>query len=199
MNAIPDPVHVTRRGRVLEVVLDRPKANAIDAATSRRLGDVFKAFRDDPELRVAVLTAAGEKFFCPGWDLKAAADGDAFLQNAKAVAAAIARLKQENKKVLSLEAEELLEEAGEVPEPSPTSSDMSLTSRVKRETKARRAGHERRAWGRRPGRTMARGRGGVKEAGRQEPMYIPWTGQHRPPARGRQQRSAQGATKPNES
>lgn len=76
MNAIPDPVHVTRRGRVLEVVLDRPKANAIDAATSRRLGDVFKAFRDDPELRVAVLTAAGEKFFCPGWDLKAAAAGE---------------------------------------------------------------------------------------------------------------------------
>ena len=25
---------------------------------------------------VAILTAAGEKFFCPGWDLKAAADGD---------------------------------------------------------------------------------------------------------------------------
>jgi hypothetical protein len=35
------------------------------------------SFRDDPELRVALLTAAGEKFFCPGWDLKAAAEGDA--------------------------------------------------------------------------------------------------------------------------
>ena len=34
-------------------------------------------FRDDPELRVAILTAAGEKFFCPGWDLKAAAEGEA--------------------------------------------------------------------------------------------------------------------------
>jgi crotonobetainyl-CoA hydratase len=41
------------------------------------LGETFKAFRDDPDLRVAVLTAAGEKFFCPGWDLKAAAGGDA--------------------------------------------------------------------------------------------------------------------------
>jgi len=28
-------------------------------------------------LRVAILTGGGEKFFCPGWDLKAAADGDA--------------------------------------------------------------------------------------------------------------------------
>ncbi|MCL4122559.1 UNVERIFIED_CONTAM: hypothetical protein GTU68_053641 [Idotea baltica] len=41
------------------------------------MGEVFRDFRDDPELRVAVLTAAGDKFFCPGWDLKAAADGDA--------------------------------------------------------------------------------------------------------------------------
>jgi crotonobetainyl-CoA hydratase len=28
-------------------------------------------------LRVAIITGAGDKFFCPGWDLKAAADGDA--------------------------------------------------------------------------------------------------------------------------
>ena len=62
---------------VLEVVLDRPKANAIDLATSRRMGEVFAAFRDDPTLRVALLRAAGERFFCAGWDLKAAAGGDA--------------------------------------------------------------------------------------------------------------------------
>ena len=73
MNA---PIRTERRGRVLEVTIDRPKANAIDAATSRIMGDVFASFRDDPELRVAILTAAGEKFFCPGWDLKAAADGE---------------------------------------------------------------------------------------------------------------------------
>ena len=71
------PVRAVVRGKVLEVTLDRPKANAIDLATSRIMGDVFKAFRDDPDLRVALLTAAGEKFFCPGWDLKAAAGGDA--------------------------------------------------------------------------------------------------------------------------
>ncbi|MGE0212175.1 MAG: carnitinyl-CoA dehydratase [Parvibaculaceae bacterium] len=72
-----DPIRTERRGNVLEVTIDRPKANAIDAATSRVMGDVFAKFRDDPALRVAILTGAGEKFFCPGWDLKAAAAGEA--------------------------------------------------------------------------------------------------------------------------
>ena len=71
------PVKTRRDGAILEVILDRPKANAIDLATSRVMGEVFRDFRDDPELRVAILTGGGEKFFCPGWDLKAAADGDA--------------------------------------------------------------------------------------------------------------------------
>ncbi len=70
------PLNVERRGAVLEVTIDRPKANAIDAATSRIMGDVFAGFRDDTDLRVAILTAAGDKFFCPGWDLKAAAAGE---------------------------------------------------------------------------------------------------------------------------
>jgi crotonobetainyl-CoA hydratase len=71
-----DAVKVALDGSVLEVTLDRPKANAIDAATSRRMGEVFQAFRDTPALRVAVITGGGEKFFCPGWDLKAAAQGE---------------------------------------------------------------------------------------------------------------------------
>jgi len=70
------PVKTTRNGPVLEVTLDRPKANAIDLHTSRLMGEVFREFRDDDTLRVAIITGAGEKFFCPGWDLKAAADGD---------------------------------------------------------------------------------------------------------------------------
>jgi crotonobetainyl-CoA hydratase len=72
-----DPIRTRREGAILEVTLDRPKANAIDLTTSRIMGEVFADFRDDPDLRVAILTGAGEKFFCPGWDLKAAADGDA--------------------------------------------------------------------------------------------------------------------------
>jgi crotonobetainyl-CoA hydratase len=40
------------------------------------MGDVFAGFRDDDALRVAILTATGDRFFCPGWDLKAAAAGE---------------------------------------------------------------------------------------------------------------------------
>lgn len=72
-----DVVRTRREGAILEVTLDRPKANAIDLATSRLLGETFKDFRDDPNLRVAIVQTAGEKFFSAGWDLKAAADGDA--------------------------------------------------------------------------------------------------------------------------
>jgi len=71
------PIKTRREGGILEVTLDRPKANAIDLATSRIMGEVFRDFRDDPDLRVAILRAAGDKFFCPGWDLKAAAAGEA--------------------------------------------------------------------------------------------------------------------------
>jgi len=71
-----NPIKTHRDGTILLVTLDRPKANAIDLATSRTMGKVFADFRDDPELRVAIITGGGEKFFCPGWDLKAAADGD---------------------------------------------------------------------------------------------------------------------------
>ena len=71
------PIRTRIEGAILEVTLDRPKANAIDLATSRVMGEAFKAFRDDDNLRVAIITGGGDKFFCPGWDLKAAADGDA--------------------------------------------------------------------------------------------------------------------------
>ncbi len=69
------PLWITRNGAVLEVVLDRPPANAIDAATSRAMGECFAEFRDDPELRVAIIIGAGEKLFSAGWDLKEAAQG----------------------------------------------------------------------------------------------------------------------------
>ncbi|KRO89949.1 MAG: carnitinyl-CoA dehydratase [Paracoccaceae bacterium] len=71
------PILTRREGGILEVTLNRPKANAIDLITSRIMGQVFRDFRDDDSLRVAIMRAEGEKFFCPGWDLKAAAGGDA--------------------------------------------------------------------------------------------------------------------------
>lgn len=72
-----ESLHIKRNGYILEITLDRPKANAIDAKTSFEMGEVFQHFRDDPELRVAIITGAGDRFFSAGWDLKAAADGEA--------------------------------------------------------------------------------------------------------------------------
>jgi crotonobetainyl-CoA hydratase len=69
-------VKTRTEGHIFEVTLDRPKANAIDLLTSRRMGEVFQSFRDDAELRVCIVRTAGEKFFSAGWDLKAAAAGD---------------------------------------------------------------------------------------------------------------------------
>ncbi len=63
-------------GGILEIILDRPKANAIDRATSVAMGEIFTDFRDNPDLRVAIITGGGEKFFSAGWDLKAAASGE---------------------------------------------------------------------------------------------------------------------------
>ena len=72
-----NPIKTKVTGKILEVRINRPKANAIDLKTSRQMGKIFADFRDNPKLLVAILTAEGEKFFCPGWDLKAAAGGDA--------------------------------------------------------------------------------------------------------------------------
>jgi crotonobetainyl-CoA hydratase len=71
-----DGIRTATDGAVLEVTIDRPKANAIDLKASRRLNEVFTSFRDDPALRVAIITGAGDRFFSPGWDLKAAAAGE---------------------------------------------------------------------------------------------------------------------------
>lgn len=74
-----DFLKISRNGQILEIVLDRPKANALDAPSSRELGSIFAEFRDDPGLRVAILSGAGKKFFSGGWDLNAVANGEEYL------------------------------------------------------------------------------------------------------------------------
>jgi crotonobetainyl-CoA hydratase len=69
-------ITTTTDGPILEVTLDRPKANAINLAASQRLNEVFCTFRDDPKLRIAIITGAGDRFFSAGWDLKGAAAGE---------------------------------------------------------------------------------------------------------------------------
>ena len=72
---------VTRNGQILEIVLDHPKANTINGPLSRAMGRLFAEFRDDPELRVAILTGAGERFFSAGWDLKGASGDEGYLDD----------------------------------------------------------------------------------------------------------------------
>ena len=76
-----DEVRTKTEGGIYEVTLDRPKANAIDLKTSRIMGETFKHFRDNPDLRICIVRTAGERFFSGGWDLKAAANGDLVTDN----------------------------------------------------------------------------------------------------------------------
>ncbi|MCC0014844.1 MAG: crotonobetainyl-CoA hydratase [Rhodobiaceae bacterium] len=80
MNAMSH-VETVRRGRVLEVTLNKPKVNAIDLEMSRDMGRAFAELREDPDLWCAILTGAGEKIFSAGWDLKALDAGDMALDN----------------------------------------------------------------------------------------------------------------------
>ncbi len=68
-------------GPIYEITINRPKVNAIDTPTSRKMGEAFVHFRDNPDLRVCIVTAAGDRIFSAGWDLKALDGGDINLDN----------------------------------------------------------------------------------------------------------------------
>jgi crotonobetainyl-CoA hydratase len=74
-------VEVTRNGHVLEVKLNKPKVNAIDIPMSQAIGAAFAELRDDPELRVGIVTGEGDTIFSAGWDLKALNSGEMQLDN----------------------------------------------------------------------------------------------------------------------
>ncbi len=60
-----------KRGEVAYITLNRPEVhNAIDVDMHQLLRKAWEDFRDDPHLRVAVLTGAGDQAFCAGADLK---------------------------------------------------------------------------------------------------------------------------------
>lgn len=63
------PVHVDITDHIAVVTLDNPPVNAM--AADWDIPAVFDALSDDPDVRVAVLTAAGERAFCAGADLRA--------------------------------------------------------------------------------------------------------------------------------
>jgi enoyl-CoA hydratase len=55
---------------IATVTLDRPPVNAVDTATFVELRDVFTAFNENRDVRVAVFTATGERAFMAGVDLR---------------------------------------------------------------------------------------------------------------------------------
>ena len=63
-----EDIRVERDGRgVVEIVIDRPESgNKFRPQTARELERALRAFRDDPADRVAILTGAGDRFFCIG-------------------------------------------------------------------------------------------------------------------------------------
>ncbi|MBI5481115.1 MAG: enoyl-CoA hydratase/isomerase family protein [Deltaproteobacteria bacterium] len=64
-------IRTERDGHLLVVTIDRPEArNALSMQMTRELCEAWRMLRDDAELRVAVLTGAGDKAFCAGADLK---------------------------------------------------------------------------------------------------------------------------------
>ncbi len=68
-------VRTERQDGTLIVTIDRPEArNALNAEARQRLNEAWLAFRDDDDLRVAILTGAGDKSFCAGADLKEMGD-----------------------------------------------------------------------------------------------------------------------------
>jgi dehydration protein DpgD len=64
-------VQYTRSGHVARIVLDRPAVlNAMDLRTHEELATIWDDVEADDEIRVAVLTGAGERSFSVGQDLK---------------------------------------------------------------------------------------------------------------------------------
>ena len=62
-----EDILVERSGPVLTITINRPDAgNKLRLQTCLELVDALRAFKLDRELRAAVLTGAGEKFFCIG-------------------------------------------------------------------------------------------------------------------------------------
>lgn len=60
-----------KKGRIAYVTFNRPEAmNAIDLEMHELLWEIWRDFRDDDSVEVAILTGAGDEAFCAGADLR---------------------------------------------------------------------------------------------------------------------------------
>lgn len=72
----PSRIKVEANGPILEITFDHPPAHAFDEQASRDLDAALTRLNETPELRVAIVTATGDRIFSAGWDLKAVAAGE---------------------------------------------------------------------------------------------------------------------------
>ena len=69
-----DEVRYEKKDHVARVTIDRPAVlNAVDRRTHDELNDIWESIERDPEVRVVVLTGGGDRAFCVGADMSAAA------------------------------------------------------------------------------------------------------------------------------
>jgi len=71
-----DEVQINILGKVLEITLNRPPANAITQSVSIAIHEALKILQEDAHLQCGIITGSGEKIFCAGWDLKEMAKMD---------------------------------------------------------------------------------------------------------------------------
>jgi len=73
----PAAVLTERRGHVLIVTINRPEArNAVNAAVHVGIGTALEIAEAEAEVRVVLITGAGDKSFCAGADLVAISRGE---------------------------------------------------------------------------------------------------------------------------
>src|SRR5882672_9468072 len=65
-----DNIKLEKKGSIAYITIDRPKVlNALNMQTMGELREAFTGIKDDAEVRVAILTGAGEKAFVAGADI----------------------------------------------------------------------------------------------------------------------------------
>jgi crotonobetainyl-CoA hydratase len=79
-------VRVETYDHIVEITIDRPPANAINPGVSQAIYEALSMLQEDADLRVGIITGAGERIFSAGWDLKEIAEFD---NNEEAVNSAI--------------------------------------------------------------------------------------------------------------
>jgi crotonobetainyl-CoA hydratase len=90
-------VDVERHERVAVVTLNRPESrNAINVEITRELATTFDGLEHDDDVLAVVITGAGDRAFCAGADLKAAASGQTFSDRSKRPPGGFASINQRN-------------------------------------------------------------------------------------------------------